>query len=389
MKMKASKKRRSASAEKSEDDGKKGALTVTQARTIVRTAHMRGGTPIGAGKQAEPMTPARTPPQGSKRRAALGVPAAKPTVASVAAERRALEKRKRDEREQRIREYKATYKLLEDRGVMGLTSGKPAGAQRRRALGPAAAAKTEPLRVFAEGDSWFDYPPHLFRGGLVPRLEKRLGVPILDLSDAGDETRFMLGVKQRKIIVRHLKEGGPGGKPWELMLFSGGGNDIVAEPLALWLNDFASGKPPEKLLNAGRFASAVALVRAAYEDLIAVRDELSPNTHLMFHAYDFAIPDGRGVCGLGPWLKPAFDLRGFPANLTASTAVVKVMLQQFAAMLKDLAKQPRITIVDSQGTLTPVKASWHNELHPSSDGFDLVADKFHKAVKTVFPGRVL
>ena len=53
-------------------------------------------------------------------------------------------------------------------------------------------------------------------------------------------------------------------------------------------------------------------MRAGYEDLIGLRDSLSPQTRLFFHGYDFAIPDGRGICHLGPWLKPTFDLRGFP-----------------------------------------------------------------------------
>ena len=105
----------------------------------------------------------------------------------------------------------------------------------------------------------------------MPRLEDRLGVPILNLAKAGDETRFMLGVEQRQLIAQHLTDGCPDGTPWELMLFSGGGNDIVAQPLALWLRDFDPAVAPAKLLNQPRFSSALALVRAAYEDLVGRR----------------------------------------------------------------------------------------------------------------------
>lgn len=313
--------------------------------------------------------------------------AAPTEVEDVANERRALEQSQRAERERRIDEYEAAYKLLQERGVKGLegTAGS-AGPKRRRAT--VSGTRLGVLRAFAEGDSWFDYPAHLLKRGLIPRLEKRLGIPILNLAQAGDETRFMLGVKQRQIITQKLKAGAPDGQPWELLLFSGGGNDIVAEPLALWLNDYRPGLSSNQLLNGPRFASALGLVRAAYEDLIAIRDAHSPGTQLVFHAYDFAIPYGKGICHLGPWLKPAFDLHGFPQDLRASTAVVKLMLEQFAAMLSALAKTPGVAFVNVQGTLDPVTASWHNELHPSSAGFDLVAGKFHQALSVMFPGRV-
>ena len=114
---------------------------------------------------------------------------------------------------------------------------------------------------------------------------------------------------------------------------------------------------------------------------------LSPGTQLVFQGYDFAIPDGRGICGVGPWLKPSFDLRGFP-TLENAAAVVKEMLRQFAAMLKSLATLPKVTFVNGQGTLQPETSSWHNELHPTRVGFDRFAELFHRELKKLFPGRI-
>ncbi len=371
-----------------------GPLTLEQARAIV-------------GVTAEPPEPAAAAPAPKRRAAAprrasrgavsavaaaIDTMAPTPTPATVAIERKQLEINDREQRKQRLRDYKATLALMQERGVKGLPEAPPtpaAGPKRRRGPGALVAAASGPLRIFAEGDSWFDYPVPFFGGGLVPRLEDRLGIPILNMAKAGDETRFMLGVEQRQLIARQFREGCPDGTPWELMLFSGGGNDIVAQPLALWVRDFNSTAQPAKLLNQARFSSALALVQAAYEDLIEIRDLLSPSTHLAFHAYDFVIPDGRGICHLGPWLKPAFDLHGFPADLASSTAVVREMLIQFAAMLKALESHPRVTFIDAQGTLPAVKSSWHNEMHPSRGGFNQIADKFHAAIKAMFPGRVV
>ena len=305
-----------------------------------------------------------------------------PTPAGVAVERRRLAAEQEQDRRNRIREYKATLTVMKKRGVKGLgaKAGKTTAAPKAGAL---------PLQVFAEGDSWFKYPIPFFGGGIIDRLEKRLGVPILNLAKAGDEVRFMLGVKEREHIREQLANGCPAGGPWDAMLFSGGGNDIVDNPMALWIREFDSALTPAQLVHQPRFDAALALVRAGYEDLITLRDALSPNTHLFFHGYDFAIADGRGVCGMGPWLKPTFDLHHFP-NLAKRTGVMEVLLQQFAAMLQAVAQgRPKVTVIATQGTLSPQPSSWHNELHPSKAGFNAFAALFQAELKAVFPAKVL
>ena len=311
------------------------------------------------------------------------------SLATVGIERKKLRLQHRRERTARTSDYKKMMAIMKKRGVKGLSS-KTAAAPPRRSLGATAAASAAPLQILAEGDSWFDYPIPFFGGGIITRLENRLGVPILNLAKAGDEVRFMLGVEERKILAQHLRDGCPAGGAWDALLFSGGGNDIVDNPMALWIRDFNPAVPPAQLINQPRYDTALALVQAAYEDLITLRDTLSPNTQLVFHAYDFAIPDGRGVCFLGPWLKPTFDLRKFPAGSPAAFEVVKEMLKQFAALLRRLENSHNgVTFINAQGTLNPKPSSWHNELHPSKDGFDMFAEIFRQRLKALFPSRVL
>jgi hypothetical protein len=326
----------------------------------------------------------------AKRRAAApkrqrGLAAAKPEVGVVelAVERRKRALTRRSERQRRIANYAAVMALLQERGVR-----KAAPKGRRRAPARAPKALARPLKVFAEGDSWFDYPVPFFGGGIVKRLEDLLGVPVLNLADAGDEVRFMLGVEQRKQLAQQFKRGSPAGGAWDALLFSGGGNDIVADPMALWIREYDPALPAGEHIHAQRFGAALGIVAAGYEDLVALRDALSPTTHLVFHTYDWAIPDGRGVCHLGPWLKPTFDLRGFPPDLAFRGAVVRAMLRQFAAMLKGLARPGSVTVIDGQGTLAPKPGSWHNELHPSKAGYDTFARIFRDALKGLFPDRL-
>ena len=308
--------------------------------------------------------------------------------AAVGAERENLKKERRDEFARRVREYKATMTIMKQRGAR---RPRPRGAAKPKEEEPVPEGGSfVPLQIFAEGDSWFDYPVPFFGGGIIPRLENRLGVPILNLAKAGDEVRYMLGVEERTLLSKYLSNGCPAGGPWDVLLFSGGGNDIVDNPMALWIKDWNPAIPPAKLIHQPRFDCALALVRAGYEDLIALRNGLSPGTCLVFQGYDFAIPDGRGICGFGPWLKPTFDLRNFPtlATLSARQEVVTAMLQQFAAMLTSLATQPNVTFINGQGTLPPQVSSWHNELHPNRAGFAKFADIFYQELKTLYPNRV-
>lgn len=327
---------------------------------------------------------------GIRKRRALGAGAevaGATTAAATTVEMRVeLKNQQQAEVEERIKEYTAAMSLMKERGVRGLEPETAVASTGRRRAGARSAVR--PLQVFAEGDSWFHYPVPMFGGGVIDRLQKKLGVPILNLAKAGEEVRFMLGVQQRESLTKKFSDGCPAGGPWDVMLFSGGGNDIVGDPMALWIEDYRSNVSADKLINQTRFKAALEIVRAGYEDLIAIRKIYSPNTHLVFHGYDYAIPDGRGVCFYGPWLQPTFKHHKFPRNQTIASEVVKAMLTQFAEMVEGLATTPGVTFIKTQGTLKRDEASWHNELHPSAEGFNQIAELFAQKLKGLFPNHL-
>jgi hypothetical protein len=370
---------------------KKPRKTAKRAKSTKSTAAQQPATGPVTLEEARALAKAKltTRPKGAKAVARKAI-APRTTHASVGAEREKLRERQRREVEMRVEEYKATIAIMKKRGARkARPKVKGVAKTMKVAKGPTAEEAFAPLQILAEGDSWFDYPVPFFGGSIVPRLEDRLGVPILNLAKAGDEVRYMLGVEERTLLAEHLTNGCPGGGPWDVLLFSGGGNDIVDNPMALWVRDWDPAKPPVELVHRERFDAALGLIRAGYEDLIDMRNHLSPNTHLVFHAYEFAIPDGRGICNMGPWLKPTFDLRGFP-NRQAAFEVMQEMLKRFAAMLEALATAhpTSITLINGQGTLVPHTSSWHNELHPTRSGFDRFADLFHEKLKALFPNSV-
>ena len=126
-----------------------------------------------------------------------------------------------------------------------------------------------------------------------------------------------------------------------MLLFSGGGNDIVDNPMALWVRDFDATVPPADLIHTPRFDHALALVRAGYEDLIALRDRTARTRTWCSMVTTSRFRTADGICYLGPWLKPTFDLRGFPTTGASRFAVVKEMLLRFAALLADWRAHPR------------------------------------------------
>ena len=160
--------------------------------------------------EARALALAKQPMLAAQAVSQAAAPPASP--ASVGAEREKLRKEQRDERARRVREYRATMQIMKARGAR---RPRPKGLKATDGEPPAEdGGSFVPLQILAQGDSWFDYPVPFFGGSIIPRLERRLGVPILNLAKAGDEARYMLGVDERKILIEHLTNGCPAGGPW-------------------------------------------------------------------------------------------------------------------------------------------------------------------------------
>jgi hypothetical protein len=259
-----------------------------------------------------------------------------------------------------------------------------------------ATGQPRPLILLADGDSWFDYP----LSGDLPEASDitvqlgRIVSPaplILNLAQHGDATTQLLGVSRRNRLLAALTE--PKNGPFDAILFCGGGNDLVGDQFRLWLNDAASvGHDVERALNEQALDDILGVVTTAYEDLIATRDQAGLDIPIFVHGYDFALPTNIGVCGLGPWLYPSLQSRGWmqtPSgnDLTTGAAIVKQILLKFRGLMLQLASvgANKVVYVETQGLLQPT--DWANELHPVPDGFRKVATPFVGALNSQFDGR--
>jgi hypothetical protein len=258
-----------------------------------------------------------------------------------------------------------------------------------RSAAPSASGKRS-LRILAEGDSWFDYPlPPSF--GVVYELEKLLGYQIANMAHAGEQVRQMLGLAVRQEIVTRLSDAT--NVRYDAMLFSGGGNDLVGDPLATFLKNAPPALPPAQMLDDDALNSAIAVLEAEYRQLIQIRDRYSAETRVFVNCYDFPPVTGKGVCFQGPWLKPSLDYAYQQAgvvrpNPSDESLVIREMLRRFRAMLVKIASDPQVKgfyVVETQGTLLAGDADWANELHPTAAGFQKIARIFQGALQTVFP----
>jgi hypothetical protein len=256
---------------------------------------------------------------------------------------------------------------------------------KRAALAKKLGADNLPLNLFAQGDSWFDYavPNATDVIAQLRALPAARRPEVLSMAVAGEAAEDMLGVKKLHELIEHLEH--PKDGRFDAILFSGGGNDIAGDQFRLWLNK-AAGAPPAAGLNQRRLSAILEVVRAGYEDLIEARNAVDKTIPIFAHSYDFAIPNGKGVCGKGPWLQPGLEDRGW-TDEQAKRAILRELLTQFARMLDDLEKKsPNFIHVKTQGVLADNQ--WANELHPKPKGFEAIAAKFVDALHHHFPTRI-
>jgi len=250
-------------------------------------------------------------------------------------------------------------------------------------------AAPRPIFALAQGDSWFDYPlggcvPFAQRTDMIALLPADLpaGSAILNLAHFGLATTDELGLTRQRDMISAAQNGAnwAEGKP-DVILFSGGGNDICGDPFVMYL-DYAD-ESASSGLDAERFADRLASVRASYLELFAFRDRYAPGAPIVGHAYDFAVPSGVAAApGVGPWLAPALAQVG---RLPQGRAIVKEALTKFFAMLAEFEKDQTLKfyVARTQGLLAD--AEWANELHPTPAGFAKMAKALAAAVAKALP----
>jgi hypothetical protein len=239
---------------------------------------------------------------------------------------------------------------------------------------------TLPLDMMAIGDSWFDYPVGDF--GLPDNDESiiaqllKMGDPppnILPLAIAGQAMTAVMGLNNQIKYMNDLANTSQWlrGKP-DAILVSGGGDDLAGDQFIIYLDYFGGGL-------SSRLKGILDSVEASYKALFDFRDLYAPKTKIFGHCYDYAIPNGKGVLFYGPWLQPSLNFARY--NYTNGLAIVKKAIDDFHDMLHGLASVAKndFYLVDTRTTLkrnSALPLGWANEIHPYTEGFAALAEKF-------------
>lgn len=262
-------------------------------------------------------------------------------------------------------------------------------------------ADKKPIKLLAEGDSWFDYPPHR---DIIDWLKSDWGYKIENVAQAGSAVFEMAygpdndgffdflnrDPSQLDECVKLLEDERPDG-----FLLSGGGNDIAGPEFIILINHIMA-QPTG--LNVKVLAGVIEdSLRPAYDHIIQVIRAKAKaiglgDIPIFIHGYAYPWPDGRGVLGrfpwnVGPWFDPSFSLKGYPrksaAELNARRAIASQVMDGFNLMLAKIAKDYANTHYINLRPLLRNQNDWSNELHPTADGFKAVAKKFHETISKV------
>ena len=156
------------------------------------------------------------------------------------------------------------------------------------------------------------------------------------------------------------------------MLLSGGGNDLLGgSRLTTAVLPFESDRPAEAYLG-DAFDANLTAVLSGYEHLFSRLQQVAPQTPILTHVYDHAVPAN------GRWLgRPLADIGIVDPVLQRE--IVCAIVDRFHAALVRLADTFAVVrVIDTRGSVHDDR--WHDELHPTDDGYRSVARLFADAI---------
>jgi hypothetical protein len=244
------------------------------------------------------------------------------------------------------------------------------------------------VRILAEGDSWFAYPRRFIYFGapsnVVQILAERNYYVIYSTASIGDEVASMMTGEQKFGFTKRL-----GTNEFDIILFSGGGNDIVGKyDFDLFIRPRRSASLWQECIDLERLDNKLGLIESVYVELMERVDyySVNPGVKVVSHNYDFCVPSPEGyeLFDLFPigesWIYPFLMEKEFTDG-AEQQAVIRFMLERFGECLAGVAqKYPgKLFIAPTQGTLSDTQ--WRNEIHPSPAGFRKISTVIHRTIQ--------
>lgn len=247
--------------------------------------------------------------------------------------------------------------------------------------------------VVSQGDSWFSYP---HEKNVVDFLDEPLSgrdAPNKKGKDASQRDWSLLRLERMQDEILGVMTGGERAFLNEILhryevdalLFSAGGNDLLGPDLGALLQPFRSGMTAADAVVEGRLGRRLRQIEDCYRELIDMVLDDGADLKVLVNSYDLPLPsceEARLLGGRspGPWLRPAFAAKGYPAGSPLEREIPKLLLDRFCQQLDRLASEvpTRFHRVETRGA---VGSEWADEIHPNSRGAQAVAERFEKILQ--------
>ncbi|MEM6630292.1 MAG: SGNH/GDSL hydrolase family protein [Bacteroidota bacterium] len=243
------------------------------------------------------------------------------------------------------------------------------------------------LKIVSEGDSWFQFP--IYVKDIIDWINKEKSMSVYSLGAGGDWIYNIL--HQREYVKALQKANNP-----QFFLISGGGNDLLQDARIKELchpYDAEFEKNPTKYIK-DTLGDLISVFEFLYIHLYCDLEQRYPDMKILCHGYDYAYPTDaiglhpikgllRWFGGNGQWLKKPFVEHLGIKNPSTQHTIVKLVIDRINEMHQRLSETfENVYYIDLRG-LAPNPEDWHDEIHPSSENFKLMADKYIGKIKAL------
>lgn len=228
-------------------------------------------------------------------------------------------------------------------------------------------------RYLADGDSWFSL------GGWTSNLLMALDDPdtlIVNCAYPGDT----LGDMRRfgGDAFAELLAPTDGMPPWDAVLLSAGGNDLLCRCADYLARD------PSDPIDDDALLAVLAEFETGLERLARLIDDGQPGVPAFVHTYDYPPVSRRWWWWqAGPWVSPAMRAAGVARG--DWNGIATMLIDELAERIRIVARRwPALRVVDTRDTLLP--GDWSNEIHPNSTGYAELARTWRKSLAAINQG---
>jgi len=225
--------------------------------------------------------------------------------------------------------------------------------------------------IMMVGDSWFWYPfDNLAQE--VGRLRPNETVVVVGNNGAEAaewSTRYRKDIDFAfRMLASDVK----------VLLVSGGGNDLAGmkDFLRIVKDDCSTATSVAGCYRTAEPGTLMTMLMGCYRTLITKFRAYNKRAPVILHQYDYAWPTGAGVFGPADWLQEPMLAAQVKADL--QRRLFRDLINRLKKAQIDLAGERalgRVLVASSAGTLPENTAIWANELHPTPEGFRLIAEQ--------------